>query len=184
MKKILAFSGSNSSRSINQSLIKYVVKILNEEQQEVSIDVIDIRDYPLPIYSADIEREKGHPEVVKELQALIFGYDALLISCPEHNGAIPAAFKNTIDWLSRLVKPGKPFFGETKKPVFLLSASPGPNGGATNLTNLAKLMPWWGCDVRGNLSVGKFYDHFSEQGLDEETQEKVLPALREFIKEL
>ncbi len=184
MKKLLAFSGSNSSKSINQSLIKYVAKTLSEEQQEVLINVIDLRDYPIPIYSADIERESGHPEEVKKLQELIFEHDALLISCPEHNGAMPAVFKNMIDWLSRLVKPGKSFFGETKKPVFLLSTSPGPRGGSTSLTNLAHLMPRWGGDVKGEISIGKFYSHFDEEGLDKETSDKVLPPVRQFIQQL
>ncbi len=184
MKKVLAFSGSNSSKSLNQSLINYVAKVLNAEQKEVSIEVIDIRDYPMPIYSIDIEKESGYPEPAKQLQSLVFDHDALLIACPENNGAMPAIFKNMIDWISRMVEPGKSFFGEAKKPVFLLSASPGPNGGSTNLTNLAKLMPRWGADVKGNMSIGKFHKHISDEGLDEETQALVLPAVRAFIQEL
>ncbi len=184
MKKIIAFSGSNSSQSINQALINDLAKTINAEQQAATIKVIDIRDYPLPIYSQDIERESGHPAAVKELQAVLFEHDALLIASPEHNGSIPAVFKNTIDWLSRLVKPGKPFFGEEKKPVFLLSASPGAKGGATNLESIAKLMSRWGGDVKGQFSIGKFNTHFGEAGLDEATRAELLPALRQFIEQL
>ncbi len=184
MKKIIAFSGSNSSQSINQSLIRYLAKTFNTEQQAASITVIDIRDYSLPIYSPDAEQASGYPEAAKMLQALLFEHDAILLACPEHNGAMPAVFKNLIDWLLRLVEPGKPFFGDNKKPVFLLSASPGANGGSTNLANLAKLMPWWGGDVKGNISIGEFQSHFGEQGLDAATQAEVLPAVREFIEQL
>jgi NAD(P)H-dependent FMN reductase len=50
MKKILAFSGSNSSVSINQRLVKAAAKLV------AGIDVIDLRDYDAPIYSQDIEK--------------------------------------------------------------------------------------------------------------------------------
>jgi NAD(P)H-dependent FMN reductase len=64
-----------------------------------------------------------------------------------------------IDWLSR-VEPGKTFMA---KPLLLLSASPGPNGGRTNLDNMATLAPWWGAEVVATFSLGNFYAVFDQE---------------------
>ena len=120
--------------------------------------LVDIRDYPLPIYSIDIEETDGVPGNAKAFRDLIHAHDGVLISCPEHNGAMPAMFKNLIDWMSRM--DGKIFDG---RPVLLLSTSPGKGGGATNLKNLATLVPWWGGNVIGTISIGSFNDVFDRE---------------------
>lgn len=85
MKKILAFSGSNSSSSINQRLVHAAAKLVKE------IDVIDLRDYDAPIYSEDIEKTTGLPQNITQLYDLIQEYDSIILASPEHNG-LPTAF--------------------------------------------------------------------------------------------
>lgn len=179
MKKIIAFSGSNSSQSINQALIRYVADVMNQIP-DVSVTVLDIRDYPLPMYSIDIEQASGIPDNAKLLQQQLFAHDALIIASPEHNGSMPAVLKNTIDWLSRGVASRQPFFGEAVKPVFLLSASPGAGGGATNLDNMATLMPWWGARVYDQYSLGNFSQHFNDGKLDAAIADELIPKLNGF----
>ncbi|ABM03831.1 NADPH-dependent FMN reductase [Psychromonas ingrahamii 37] len=175
MKKILAFSGSNNSQSINQNLIN----ITASKVKHNDVTVIDLKDFPLPIYSIDIETQ-GIPEEAKRLKKIMFGHDALIIASPEHNGSMPAFLKNTIDWLSRLAKPGQSFFGETKKPVLLLSTSPGATGGATNIKTMAELMPWWGGDVKGTYSLGSYYEKFSDGKFDLNTDQELTDLVRLF----
>ena len=151
MKKILAFSGSSSSKSINQKLVKIAADQLNQ----CKVTLIDIREFPLPIYSIDIEETDGFPDNAHNLKALFSEHDGFLISCPENNGSMPAIFKNLIDWISRM---GGKIFQD--KPVLLLSASPGKGGGKTNLSNMEALMPWWGGIVVPSFSVGNFHDEF------------------------
>lgn len=160
MKKILAFTGSNHSQSIHQNLIDIAV----EKFTKHDVKVINLIDFPLPIYSLDIEAD-GIPEQVNKLRQVMNDHDALLIASPEHNGSMPAFLKNVIDWLSRVAEPGQPFFGETKKPVLLLSTSPGATGGANNINNMAALMPWWGGDVRGTYSLGSYYENVVDDRL-------------------
>ena len=148
MRRILAFSGSSSSRSINHQLVTWAAGQLGCE-----VTLVDIRDYPLPIYSIDIEEADGIPDNARTLRDMIHAHDGVLISCPEHNGAMPVIFKNLIDWMSRM--DGK-IFGD--KPVLLLSTSPGKGGGATNLKNLSTLVPWWGGIVVDAVSIGGFND--------------------------
>lgn len=164
MKKILAFSGSSSSKSINQKLVKSAAKLI----KGADVTVIDIRDFPLPIFSVDIEEETGFPANALKVRALFSDHDGFMISVPENNGSMPAIFKNLIDWISRM--DGKIF---QEKPVLLLSTSPGKTGGKTNLDNLEKLLPWWGGQVAASFSLGGFYDEFDQEKLEIKS-----PALR------
>jgi NAD(P)H-dependent FMN reductase len=154
MTKILAFSGSSSSTSINQQLVSHAASLIDG----AAVTLIDIRDFPLPVHSVDLE-EGPFPDNAQKLKALFAEHDGFLISSPEYNGSMPAIFKNMIDWLSRME--GKIF---EDKPVLILSTSPGRNGGATNLANLVKLLPWWGADLVGSLAVGGFNDVFDKTG--------------------
>ncbi|WP_339769727.1 NAD(P)H-dependent oxidoreductase [uncultured Paraglaciecola sp.] len=179
MKKILTVSASNSKHSINRTLLELASSKI--EGHEVAL--LDIRDYQMPFFSLDREESEGHPETAKQVRALFAEYDAFIISSPEHNGSIPAEFKNLIDWVSRLGDLQNPMFA-TKKPVLLLSASPGPNGGATNVQTLTKLMPWWGADVKGSFSLGSFYDHFVDGKLNTEKEQELTNTVTAFINTL
>ncbi|NRA60963.1 MAG: NAD(P)H-dependent oxidoreductase [Psychrobium sp.] len=179
MKKILAFSGSNHSQSIHQNLINITAsKVVKNE-----VTIIDLNDFPLPIYSIDIEN-KGIPEQVKKLRQTMIEHDALIIASPEHNGSMPAFLKNIIDWLSRATEPGQPFFGVSTKPVLLLSASPGESGGATNLKAMAELMPWWGGDVKGTYSVGSYHEKITDGKLDLKTDKELTAIVLSFENSL
>ncbi|WP_282608154.1 NADPH-dependent FMN reductase [Pelagibius sp. Alg239-R121] len=172
MKKILAFSGSSSSRSINQKLVRAAAGHLEPS----NVTVIDIRDYPIPIYSIDIEEGEGFPENALRLRALFSEHDGFLISCPENNSSITVILKNVIDWMSRME--GKIF---QEKPVVLMSTTPGKNGGRTNLEHMAKLMPWWGGSVVATFSLARFQDTFDvEAGAlrDAEQQAELLAAVK------
>jgi NAD(P)H-dependent FMN reductase len=175
MKKILAFSGSNHSQSIHQNLIEVTASKVTKHE----VSVIDLNNFPLPIYSIDIESQ-GIPEQVKNLRAIMNEHDALIIASPEHNGSMPAFLKNVIDWLSRVSEPGQPFFGESKKPVLLLSTSPGETGGATNIKTMAELMPWWGGDVKGTYSLGSYHEKFIDGKFNPETDKEISATVSAF----
>ena len=177
VKKLLAFAASNSSNSINQALLSYAV----EKMGDHDVSFLDIRDYPLPIYGKDLEAGQGIPENAHKLKDAISSQDALIIASPEHNGSMPAVFKNIIDWLSRMVEPGQSFFGDSTKPVLLLSASPGPAGGATNLAHIERLMPYWGGDVKGNYSVGGFPESFQDGRLNSENDQELSAVIERFV---
>jgi len=175
MKKICTFSASNSADSINRTLLHLAADKITGHK----INVIDIRDFSMPMYSLDKEKQDGFPATATQLRALFAEQDAFIIAIPEHNGSMPAVFKNVIDWLSRLVDQQQPIFAS--KPVFLLSTSPGANGGSTNLQSLTQLMPWWGADVRGTYSLGSFYDNFFEGQLNLEHDRRLCDGIAEFV---
>lgn len=50
--KILAFAGSTSSTSINRELVKFVLKSFQDDE----INLIDLNDYSMPVFSVDLEK--------------------------------------------------------------------------------------------------------------------------------
>jgi chromate reductase len=175
MKKVLAFTGSNSSKSVNRKLLEYALK----KAQSLEVSLIDLRDFPAPIYCMDIEEDSGIPPEIQQLRALFDQADGFVLSSPEHNGMMPAFLKNTMDWLSRT--DGKIF---QEKPVLVMSTSPGPRGGSTNLENMKTLFPYWGASaVFADFHLGSFYDNFDEANgelKNAEDEDRLSESLRAF----
>ena len=124
MKKIITIAGSNSQQSINQSLITYTHRLLKNAE----IISIDLDNYVMPIYGVDFESNYGIPTTARRLYELFQTADGFVLSLAEHNGSYAVAFKNIIDWLSRV---NMNIWGE--KPMLLMAASPGGRGGASVL---------------------------------------------------
>ncbi|PSU51625.1 NADPH-dependent FMN reductase [Photobacterium frigidiphilum] len=179
MKKILAFSGSNHSQSIHSVLIN----TLAAKAISTQVTTINLMDFELPMYGIDVE-SNGIPETLIKLKKIMSEYDALIIASPEHNGSMPVFLKNVIDWLSRIAEPGQSFFGSNKTPILLVSASPGENGGATNLKIMAELMPWWGADVKGTYSLGHYHDKLMNGSFDIPTQGRLTTLMADFENSL
>ena len=153
MMKILAFAGSTSSTSINKELVKFVLKSFQKDE----INLIDLNDFSMPVFSVDLEK-KGFPDEAHNFLKQIEECDAIICSLAEHNRSYSAAFKNIFDWASRInVK----VFQD--KPMFLMSTSPGGFGGG-NVMNTAKtFFPQFGADIKETFSLSKFYENFDLQ---------------------
>ncbi len=156
MKKIIALGGSNSKDSINKKLAVYAAKQIKESETIVA----DLNEFELPLYGIDLEKEEGIPENALKLNGILEEVDGIVISMAEHNGSFTAAFKNAIDWLSRIdQKVWK------DKPMLLMATSPGGRGGATVLGTAKASFPFLGGKVIADFSLPSFYDNFSEVGL-------------------
>ena len=176
--KLLAFAASSSRQSINKRLVSYAATLV----QGAEVEVLDLNDYELPLFSEDREKELGHPEVAKDFLARIAESDALMISFAEHNGSYSAAWKNLFDWMSRM---GKKVFQD--KPMILLSTSPGGRGGASVLAaQMAKVClgtcPFFGGRVKASLAIPSFHENFDvERGVlrNEELKDKLIAAVNQ-----
>ncbi|NGX58694.1 MAG: Chromate reductase, partial [Chlamydiae bacterium] len=96
--KILAFAGSAREDSFNKKLIRVAAKSI-EDKAEVTL--IDIRDYPIPLYNGDLEAAEGLPKNAQILKKMFIESDGFLISSPEYNSSVSGVLKNLIDWVSR-----------------------------------------------------------------------------------
>lgn len=169
--KILAFGATNSKNSINKALAKYTANKIKDG----NVEVIDLNDYEMPIYSIEKEKEKedGIPEKAKNLFEKIGNSDILTISLAEFNFSYTPAYKNIFDWMSRIDM--KVFQG---KKVIYLSTSPG-FGGKKVLSHAIEVIEFFNGKLIGSYSLEKFYDNFSLE------KEKIInPEKEEEINEL
>ncbi|RDH84103.1 MAG: NADPH-dependent FMN reductase [endosymbiont of Galathealinum brachiosum] len=173
--RILTFAATSSSKSINKQLASYAASQLDN----ADIEILDINDYELPLFSEDKELELGQPYLAKKFIDKIATSDALIIAFAEHNGSYTAAYKNIFDWASR-VNP-KVF---QNKPVVMLATSPGPGGASSVLATAISSAPFFDGVVKGSLSVPDFYENFdSEQGkiINDEINERLITAVNNLI---
>lgn len=89
-----AYAGSLRKGSYNKMLLNALVSLA---PPGVRIQVLDISQVPL--FNMDLENDP--PPTVTRMREAIRAADGLIIVSPEHNGIIPAATKNVIEWASR-----------------------------------------------------------------------------------
>ena len=136
--KILAFAGATRSQSWNKKLIRVAASAAEEAGAEVTL--IDLRDYPMPLYDGDLEQAEGLPPMARELKALMVASHAFLLSCPEYNSSISAVLKNTIDWISRPIAGEARYVAFRGKVAGLLAASPTNLGGVRALLTVRQVL--------------------------------------------
>lgn len=150
--KILAFAGSTSSTSINRELVKFVLQSFPEDE----INLIDLNDFEMPLFSVDKE-QNGFPKEAQKFLDKIEEADFLVVSLAEHNGNYTAAFKNILDWASRINN--KIFQG---KKMLLMATSPGGRGGKSVLEIATDRFPRHDANLIGTFSLPSFYENFDE----------------------
>jgi chromate reductase len=152
--KILAFAGSNSTTSINKKLVAYATTFFKTD----TINILDLNDFEMPIYSVELEKSNGIPNAAINFAQKIDQSDFLIISLAEHNGAYSASFKNIFDWISRI--PNRKAFGE--KHILLMATSPGPRGGLTVLEIAKNRFPYSGGIIAETFHLPSFNENFIE----------------------
>lgn len=166
--KVVAYGASTSSTSINKALATYAAKQIGGAE----VTVLDINDYPVPMFSEDKEKEIGHAEGAKAFLDAIAQADALVISFAEHNGHYPAAYKNLFDWATRI---DRSVFKDI--PAVYLATSPGPGGASSVLAAAVGSASFFGGNVKDSISIPGFYDNFNV-----ETGEVTNPEIAAKIK--
>ena len=153
MKKIIAFAGSNSKKSMNKALVSYTASKINNAETTV----LDLNDFEVPLYGIDFENESGIPENANKLNNILASSDGIILSLAEHNGSYAAVFKNIFDWMSRI---DKEVF--KNKPMLLMATSPGGRGGVGVLAAAKSTFPHLGGNIVADFSLPSFYDNFKE----------------------
>lgn len=161
--RILAFAGSTRRESWNKKLIRVAAK--GAEDAGAAVTLVDLADFPMPMYDGDLEAEKGIPEKGREFKDLLRRHQGFLMSCPEYNSSISGVLKNVIDWASRRENDEKPLECFRGKVVSLMSASPGHLGGLRGLVHVRAILGNIGCIVLPNqVAVPSANDAFDPEG--------------------
>ena len=166
--RLLGICGALRAGSTNR-------KLLNEAKR-----LFDPADYAeanlrLPLYDGDLQ-DKGIPDEVTALTDQIAEADAVVISTPEYNKALPGVLKNALDWVSVTGK------GPWKdKPVAIISAAAGRAGGERSQYSLRHCMtPFRPRILQGpEVMVANSSKAFDENG--HLTDDKTIEFLQELM---
>ncbi|MDP2817408.1 MAG: NAD(P)H-dependent oxidoreductase [Polaromonas sp.] len=163
---LLVFAGSTRMASFNRKLAHVAAQMARASGAEVTH--IELSDFDIPMYNADLEAQ-GTPADVMKLKQLMFEHPAWIICSPEYNGSYTALLKNTIDWVSSPVKSDpawqEGFKSFTGKVVGMLSASPGALGGLRSQSHLVPLLLNAQCWVAPKaFALGRAAEAFDAQG--------------------
>jgi NAD(P)H-dependent FMN reductase len=101
--QILIIMGSVRKNRLCPDIAKWVAQIGAEVVPEAAIEIVDLRDWPLPM-----DEEPGVPahsdyvsDSTKAWSAKVAGANAFVFVTPQYNWGYPAALKNAIDHLYR-----------------------------------------------------------------------------------
>lgn len=170
--KVLGFAGSNSKTSINKQLVATALNYLENAETEI----IDLNDYEMPIFSMEREKENGHPQEAHNFLQKIKESDSIIISLAEYNRSISPAFKNIVDWASRIER--QVFQG---KPMLLMSTTPGGAFGSTVLQHAEVFIPHLGAAVAGSYFLPFFNENFADgKIINEEKNTELQEVVKNF----
>lgn len=175
---IVAFAGSTRKDSFNKKLVK--IAAAGAQNAGANVTYIDLKDYPLPLFDEDLEKEIGYPENAEKLKEIFTPAHALLIASPEYNSGYSAVLKNTIDWLSRpSLENEKPLSAFAGKFASIMATSPGALGGLRGLYQLRELLQNIQVTVLPNMrAIGQAHAAFDKDGnLTDQKQQTAVQQL-------
>ncbi|RST53308.1 NAD(P)H-dependent oxidoreductase [Variovorax sp. MHTC-1] len=172
---IVGLCGSLRADSVNRMALNLAASLMPDGMR---MEAVEWRE--IPPFDGDV-LAKGLPPAVLALRERIRRADGVLIATPEYNFSIPGVFKNVLDWVSR--GEDQPF---ANKPVAILSASPGPVGGARVQYDLRRVMLFMNAMVlaKPEVFIGGAGAKFDAAGqcTDETTRKFVGDQMRAFDK--
>ena len=136
--------------------------------QNCEVELINLVDLRLPLYSTVEEQENGIPESALDLAEKILALKAFIIVAPEYNGVMPPVLNNAMSWTSRATKDWRDAFNE--KIVGLATHSGG--GGAKGLQAMRIQFQHLGANILAREILTTY-----EKPLNEETALGMIKSL-------
>lgn len=182
--RILAFAGSARKESFNARLVRSAAEGARSAGADVT--VLDLNDYPLPLFDQELEQEQGMPENAATVKQLFLDHDGLLIASPEYNSSITPLLKNTIDWVSRSAEGEAPLAAYRGKVAALMAASPGGLGGLRGLVHVRSILSSIGVIVLPDqIAIPRAYEAFENDGqLKDQKKQSSIEGLGRSLTEI
>ena len=168
MAKIgILVASSNNNQKLGLKLQELALK------EGCEVELINLVDLRLPLYSTVEEEENGIPETVLDLATKILELKAFIIVAPEYNGVMPPVLNNAMAWTSRATKDWRDAFNE--KIVGLATHSGG--GGAKGLQAMRIQFQHLGANILAREILTTY-----EKSLNEETAIGMIKSLKRLSK--
>lgn len=152
--KLVAIVGTNSSRSTNRKLLKFMAKHFKEQ---ADIEVLEIKDLP----AFNEPEDKRAPEAVVAFSEKILTADGVIISTPEYDHTIPAPLASALEWIAYTSR------ALINKPTMIVGASLGVLGTSRAQAHLRQILD--APELKARVMPGtEFFLEQSEQVLDDE----------------
>ena len=154
MAKIgILIASSNNNQKLGLKLQELALK------QNCEVELINLVDLRLPLYSTVEEEENGIPEAVLDLATKILALKAFIIVAPEYNGVMPPVLNNAMAWTSRATKDWRDAFNE--KIVGLATHSGG--GGAKGLQAMRIMFQHLGANILAREILTTYEKQLNEE---------------------
>jgi len=128
--RIAIISASPREKSVTHRVAIFLQNYF-EQQTDHEIDMIDVRDYPMPLLQDVWTSVENTPDEFKPLAEKMFAAEAFVMVTPEYNGSYSPAMKVIFD---QFPKQGRKAFG-------IVTASPGAMGGMRATQQMQLLVP-------------------------------------------
>ncbi len=183
MTSILIFAGSARQDAFSKQLAVAATTLVAGEGGKPTL--IDLADFEVPLYNADLETATGIPQPVIDFRRLVASHAGMIIATPEYNGFVTPLLLNMLCWAPRPLPShdfGAVFQG---RPVALMASSPGRLGGVRVIPRLRDVVAELGMiPVPGFLTVPAAGSAFTEQGrfVDRQTEDEIVSLVRRLIR--
>jgi NAD(P)H-dependent FMN reductase len=111
-------AGSPRKDSVTYRLALFLKSHL-QQHSEHNVDIIDVREWNLPLLENVFSSVDATPDAYKPLAKRMFAADAFILVSPEYNGTYTPAMKNLLDHFPK----------QSRKAFGIVTASPGAMGG-------------------------------------------------------
>ena len=152
--KLVAIVGTNSDRSTNRKLLKFMQKHFSDK---ADIEVLEIKQLP----AFNEPEDKQAPAEVQAFSEKILAADGVIISTPEYDHTIPAPLASALEWIAYTSR------ALINKPTMIVGASLGLLGTSRAQAHLRQILD--APELKARVMPGtEFFLGQSEQVLDDE----------------
>ena len=152
--KLVAIVGTNSDRSTNRKLLKFMQKYFSDK---ADIEVLEIKQLP----AFNEPEDKLAPAEVQAFSEKILAADVVIISKPEYDHTIPAPLSSALEWIAYTSR------ALINKPTMIVGASLGLLGTSRAQAHLRQILD--APELKARVMPGtEFLLGHSEQVLDDD----------------
>ncbi len=152
--KLVAIVGTNSDRSTNRKLLKFMAKHFADR---ADIEVLEIKE--LPAFNEPEDRTA--PPAIAAFSEKIASADGVIIATPEYDHTIPAPLASVLEWIAYTSR------ALINKPTMIVGCSLGALGTSRAQAHLRQILD--APELKARIMPGsEFFLGHSEQVLDDD----------------